>query len=597
MKKNKKQSDKDENKKKLSYKYFFKIFKHFKLYKRELISYIFIAILFVSLGFFEPIILGNLIARLGELNIEAIYTLLAIYLGLHLGMVVVKLLWTTFGNRLIIKVISNIRNTNLSHMFRIKNKIFDSAKSGKFKERIIDDGNIMIWNFLEVIDASIQIIASLLFVVYVFTLHFYIGALLSLFLICYFLIDNAKNKAFAKNQTEFKNQAENFNSYGMEIMRGVRDIKILHAEPSILKTFSSIQKDFYQSFYVRNQTNIKYYSILTLLNIVFFIAIIVFSIFLITLNQFTVAGMLIVYSSYDKMRSITLLFSQIKEKATIAEISAKRTFELQEENAQFEKEKFGEIGISNCKGKIQFNNVTFAYENKEPILKNFNLKIEEGQMIGIVGESGGGKSTLLSLITRMYDISGGEVLIDDINVNDLTQDSLRNSITYINQNPYLFYDTILNNLRLSYENLTLEDAIEACKLANIHNFIIRLEHGYNTMVGENGVQLSGGQRQRIAIARALIKRNKIILMDEATSSLDNESQKKIKELLSAVARNHTLIIVAHRLSTIIDSDRIIAIKDGEIVADGTHLELLENSPYYMSLYNSEKSNKKNEPSV
>ena len=257
---------------------------------------------------------------------------------------------------------------------------------------------------------------------------------------------------------------------------------------------------------------------------------------------------------------------------------------------EYKKEKFGSKILNNIKGKIEFQNVDFSYNEDTRVLKDINLKVNEGQMVGVVGESGGGKSTLLSLISKMYDINKGKILIDNVNINDLTESSLRGAISYVSQAPYIFNTTILNNLRLANAEITEEKAIKACKLANIHKFIDGTEKGYDTIVGENGVQLSGGQKQRIAIARALINKNPIILLDEATSALDNESQNKIKEAIDKVAKNHTIIIVAHRLSTIINSDRIIAFKNGELIADGTHSELLKTNKYYKELYNANEEN-------
>ena len=245
---------------------------------------------------------------------------------------------------------------------------------------------------------------------------------------------------------------------------------------------------------------------------------------------------------------------------------------------------YGNTTVKDPKGKVELKNVTFGYKENATIFKNFNLTIDAGQMIGVVGESGGGKSTLLGLISKMYYVNLGEIFIDHVNINDLTENSLRSTISYVSQTPYIFNDTIYNNLVLAKENLTLDEAVEACKIANIHEFINGLEKGYETVVGENGVQLSGGQKQRLAIARALINKNKIILLDEATSALDNESQQKIKLALEQVAKNHTIIVVAHRLSTVIDSDRIIVVKEGVIVGDDTHNNLLKNNDYYKELY-------------
>lgn len=581
---------KKDTKEKYKYKNFFRIFTYFKNYKLNFAIYFSLAIVSVALSFLELIVMGNVLANLGQFNVDALIYLFAIYLVLQLLIILIKYFSVTFVDRMIIKIITDIRLETLQYMMNVKTSVFDRNKSGKFKERILNDGNEMIWSFIEALNSVLEILASILFIGYIFTLNIYIGLLLVVFVAIYFFVDKGKTYKFIKNHRRWKSKADSFNSYGIEIIKGVRDVKVLNAKPSILTTFASIQEDFYKDYYKRNVTNHKYWAVLRAISTIFFLFTIGLGIYLVTINQFTLAGVLIVYSSYDRIKNVTSLFSTVREKVSTAEIAAERAFEIHNHNSIYEKESFGEIKLLKAKGKIEFKNVDFGYKKDKLIYNKLNLIIQPAQTIGIVGDSGGGKSTLLNLISKLYDVSNGEIMIDGVNINNIAESSIRDTVTYVTQQPYLFDDTILNNILISKPNLTLDHAISVCKLANINDYIMSLPNGYNTIVGENGVQLSGGQRQRIAIARALINNSKIILFDEATSALDNESQNIIKSSLKTISKNRTVMIVAHRLSTIKDCDRILMFKGGKIVADGTHNNLIQTNNHYKKLYNSNLEN-------
>ena len=207
------------------------------------------------------------------------------------------------------------------------------------------------------------------------------------------------------------------------------------------------------------------------------------------------------------------------------------------------------------------------------------------ERVAFVGKSGAGKTTIFNLIARLYHTNKGKILLDNYNINELTRDSVRNNMSIITQNPYVFNFSIKDNLLLAKENATMKEIREACKLACIDDFIMTLPNKYETMVGENGIILSGGQKQRLAIARALLMKTEIILFDEATSALDNETQSKIQEAINNLKGEYTILIIAHRLSTVIDCDRIFVVDNGKIINSGSHKELLKNCDYYKNLYN------------
>lgn len=248
---------------------------------------------------------------------------------------------------------------------------------------------------------------------------------------------------------------------------------------------------------------------------------------------------------------------------------------------------YGTKNLNNVNGVLEFKNVTFSYKNEDTILDKFNIKFEPNKKIAIVGSSGEGKSTLFNLITRIFDPVEGSIYIDNVDIKDLTEESLRQNISIIRQEPFIFNRTIKENFLLINPDIKLEEIREYCRLAYIDDYIMSLPKGYDTLLGEGGVNLSGGQRQRLSIARTLLKKSKIILFDEATSALDNESQSFIKNSIDKLSKNHTVLIVAHRLSTIIDADIIYVIKKGKVVAEGKHAELMKNCSFYKKLYISE----------
>jgi subfamily B ATP-binding cassette protein MsbA len=240
------------------------------------------------------------------------------------------------------------------------------------------------------------------------------------------------------------------------------------------------------------------------------------------------------------------------------------------------------IQFTEFKNKIEFKNVSFSYDEFST-LKNINLTIQKGSTVAIVGSSGAGKSTFADLIPRFQDVGEGELLIDDINIKNYNLYSLRKHMGIVTQEPILFNDTIANNIALGTENATMEQIIEAAKIANAHDFILQKEEGYATNIGDRGNKLSGGEKQRITIARAILRNPPILILDEATSSLDTESERLVQDAINHMMQNRTSIVIAHRLSTIKHADEIIVLDKGEIIERGTHQQLIELEGTYKRL--------------
>ncbi len=259
-----------------------------------------------------------------------------------------------------------------------------------------------------------------------------------------------------------------------------------------------------------------------------------------------------------------------------------RFLEIMDEKPEVEKE--GAIDLKEVKGKLTFDHVYFAYESSKEIINDISLTINPGEMVALVGPSGGGKTTLCHLLPNFYKVDGGRILIDDIDINDVTFTSLRRNIGIVQQDVFLFSGTFKENILYGNLNASEEEMIEAAKKARIHDYIVSLPRGYETEIGERGVKLSGGQKQRLSIARIFLKNPAILIFDEATSALDNTTEVLIQEALDELCKNRTTIVVAHRLSTIKNASRIAVVSKGKIVEEGSHNELLKRNGIYKRLY-------------
>ena len=284
--------------------------------------------------------------------------------------------------------------------------------------------------------------------------------------------------------------------------------------------------------------------------------------------------------AYQPVRSLATINMSINQGLS----AAKRIIPLIEQENNI-KEKPNALSLEATKGEINFKNISFKYNAEErKVLNSINLNIIGGEMTSLVGHSGAGKTTILNLIPRFYDKVSGDILIDGQSIYDVSLNSLRNNISLVNQDTTLFDDTIKNNIAYANLDATDDEIIEAAKLSHCNEFIDKLPNKFDTLIGENGTRLSGGEKQRLSIARAMLKKSKIILLDEATSSLDAETESKIQEAIKLLTKDRTTLVIAHRLSTVMSSKTICVVDDGEIVAEGNHQELLQKSEIYKNFY-------------
>ena len=471
----------------------------------------------------------------------------------------------------------------------LPSEAYEKYSSGEIINRITNDADTLSFAFGRLLNMISSLVASLIIIVYVFFNSWIIGLEIIILVSILFIIIKIYNPKLKNIHTERKKEQDKFTSLTTESIRGIREIKTLGIKENLIENMLDIIKVIYKKsekeIDIQKEFNIIVRFIKSILEVGVFSTCIILLYYERINLTFFIAMTYYIYRYMwliENLNDITITYQK-----TIVSIS--RVNDLLE-NRLYKDESFGSIELNNPKGIIEFKNVTFSYPEEDITLNNFNLTIEPNKKIAIVGASGQGKSTLFNLITRIFDPQIGEILIDDINIKDLSEKSLRDNISIIRQEPFIFNRTIKENFKLIDKNITLNKIREYTKLAYLDDYIMSLPKKYNTLLGEGGVNLSGGQKQRLSIARTLSKKSKIILFDEATSALDNNSQEYIKEAINNLVENHTVIIVAHRLSTIIDADIIHVVDKGKIVASGTHDKLLNKSKIYQKLYNTESLN-------
>lgn len=493
-------------------------------------------------------------------------------------------------NYLEIKFIENVSMDLYKKIDCLPAKAFEDIGVGEFINRLYNDPD----RVMELLAKLIKLICKALVVVAILILAFSISWVIGLEIVVFGIVMGyISTKYFPKikkTQEQIKKQSDAYVKTATENITGIREIKSLGIKKNIEKSikerltalFTDTKKIKNHEVWYYGFNNLAYFTLQFVI--------------LLTCGYFFIQGK-ITYATFIMMEMYIWRIDEVVE--SISEfgvsynkvtVSLKRIDEIIN-NRLYKDEQFGKKSLVNNSGIIEFKNVKFKYsEDEDYTLNGLSLKVEPNKKIAIVGKSGNGKSTVFNLLLRYFDSTTGEILIDGINIKDLTEKSLRENISIIRQAPFLFNLTIFENFKLVKPNVTLKEVKKYCKEAYIDDYIMSLPNKYNTVIGEGGINLSGGQKQRLAIARTLLLNTKIILFDEATSALDNESQEYIKKTINNLVKDHTIIIVAHRLSTIVDADIINIIDKGKLESSGTHEELLKTSKVYKNLYANETSN-------
>lgn len=535
------------------------------------------------INIFSPIINAKLLTSLTNFNLNEAYKYTFIFFVISILSVLINKLAIKLLGKIHEKLLYDIRYDIIQRLFKLKMKNFDEIPSGKFQERIKNDPE-GIFSVFSVVQYNIfNIITEVFMLAYVMYLNIIIGLIYILGIIIIYFYEKYAYEKFEKLEEESKIQREKSGTILNEILRGIRDIKLLGITNKVNKmTSETLDKQSKLDTKI-SISRMNIYNTTEIVKDILIFIIIFLGIFLININKLTLTTFLIIFMYRNDIFSLVFSYTSLKEYLIKYKVAKNRIMELFD-NKKFPIETYGNESIDNIKGEIEFKNVSFAY-NKKEIIHNVSFKVNPLEDVALVGKSGSGKSTLFNLLTKSYDNYEGIITIDGVDIKKLNQKTLIDSISIISQNPYIFNLSIKDNLKLIDKNITDDDIINACKTARIHDFIETLPDKYNTLLGEGGVNLSGGQKQRLAIARALLKQSKILLFDEATSSLDNITQDEIQTAIKSISKNFTIITIAHRLSTIINSNKIYLLEEGNIIACGTHKELLKSNTYYKELYN------------
>jgi len=479
----------------------------------------------------------------------------------------------------------DIQNDVFASLLKADTRIIDEKHSGKFIANLTNDV-LLITNLLSTV--VLNLFKDSLTLIGLLSVMFYQNWKLSLIAIIMIPLASIAAKSLGKRISKVSNQQMNragiLTSYLMEMFKNHKLIKIFQREKYEKHRAFEFINNLKEStkkiaiVYVRASPIMEFLTGIMIAFLIFFAAKLIVKNELEVNNFFSfLAAMML---AYQPVRSLATLNISIQQGIS----GAKRVLPIIDDVPQV-KEKINADSLNINEGAISFENICFKYPNTEKeILKSINLNLSGGKMTALVGHSGAGKSTILNLIPRFYDSNGGDIKIDRQSIYHSTIYSLRNNISMVSQDTTLFDDTIKSNIAYADEKASQDEIEEAAKLSFADEFIEKLPNKYETLIGENGIRLSGGEKQRLSIARAILKKSPIILLDEATSSLDAETEDKIQKAINFLTKGRTTIVIAHRLSTILNSDKIYVIDQGKVNGEGTHKELLETSDVYKNFY-------------
>ena len=553
--------------------------------KKNLIWFIIVNILIIIISVVVPILSAKIIVYLTDNEFHQLLLIAIIILLVEWFRNICNYFKRHNSNILFRETYVNLQTCLGKEILKIENKDIDSTGSGLFIQRLTNDTSKLSEIFPMLVDFLTNIITDIGIFAAIFIINKVVFVYIMVMTIILYLVERKRVKLRNENDKKFRKMNEKVSSFVGEMVRGIRDVKMLNSEDSFINELHNKVVNLNQERYKMNNVDRNYHlGIGTLLDLKDYI-LVVLLIVLIENKLIVVANALIINNYSSRVTDVVFWIGSFLERIKDFNLSVSRIREIMD-SSSFSKEKFGKKHLDKVNGNFEFKDVEFSY-GKKKVLKKTSFKVEANSTVAFVGKSGSGKTTVFNLLCKLYDIDSGKITIDGVDINELDKDSIRGNITIINQSPYIFNVSIKDNLRLVKENLTEEEIVEACKVACLHDFIMSLPDGYDTIVGEGGVNLSGGQKQRLAIARALVQKTEIILFDEATSALDNETQSQIQKAIDNMKEEYTILIIAHRLSTVINSDKILFLDDGKIIDSGSHEYLLKNCKKYQKLYEKE----------
>lgn len=536
-------------------------------------------------GIFYPIITRQMLnVYIPDKEYKAIIMFGSVLLLLYF----IKMLLNYFiqyqGHVIGVKMQARMRSDMFRHLQTLPFKFYDNNETGKIMSRMTNDLNdiseLAHHGPENILISSISIIASF---VYLMTINVYLTLIIFVCVPVLITISMLLRKKMRDAFMESRKAVAIINASLESSISGIRVTKAFNNANAEIKKFEVGNTDFVNARKKAYRLMGVFHSTTTFVTEIFNVVVLI-------------AGGLFLYNGYIELGdytafivSINVFLSPVRQLIMFMEqyqngvTGFKRYIEVMD--AESEKDIENALKLDRVKGEIEFKNVTYNYGEGKDVLIDFNLKVEQGQVYALVGPSGGGKTTVCHLIPRFYQTQNGSILVDGVDIKDMTAQSLRENIGIVQQDVYLFNSSIKDNILYGRPDASDEEVIIAAKRANIHEFVMGLEKGYDTVIGERGVKLSGGQKQRLSIARVFLKNPPILILDEATSALDNTTEILIQKSLDELCEGRTTIVVAHRLSTIKNADKIVVIADGKMVEQGSHTELMALNGKYAELYN------------
>ena len=558
---------------------------YFKSSKRLVIINIILNILLIITSVILPIISAKIIAELTNSNLKKVLYIAIILVLIRAFSTIINYFRYSSNYKIYNNILSNLRKDILKRIHLLTNQTLDNNSVGLFVKRVKNDSETISLTYWRISNDIKSIISTIGIFIAIFIINKAVCFFALLYLLLIIILDNYNQSKTRKLREITNKESEKNTSLITETIHGIRDIKMLNIENNTKKLINKQIKTLLNCSKKETETNNLIGSLTDVVSNVCDFLLIVLYIYLIKENVLSLVNALVLYNYSVNLSSFHGYTGEIANYINKFNISTNRIKELFD-NEKFNVEIFGTKYIKKVKGKFEFKDVHFGYKDKE-VLKGVSFTVNPDETVAFVGKTGSGKTTIFNLLCKMYEVDKGEILIDDININELDKDTIRGNITVISQSPYIFNMSIKDNLKLVKPNLTNKEMKEALKTACLYEFVESLPNKYDTILGEGGVTLSGGQKQRLAIARALVQKTEIILFDEATSALDNETQEKITKAINNMKREYTIMIIAHRLSTIINADKIFFLNNGKIECFGSHEYLLKHSKDYKKLYETE----------
>jgi ATP-binding cassette subfamily B multidrug efflux pump len=567
-----------------------RLYKYIKKHRTLLLCALLCAIISVTFNLLGPILIGKSIDKMlgkGSVDFKALLNIVLLLAIVYIINSLFSWLLTNITNQISYKTSNDLRNKLFEKLNTLPLKFFDNTPHGDTISRFINDidsiSDGMLQGIATLLTGVVTIVGAIAFMLYIspiMTLAVVLSAPASYFVARFI---TKRSKALFKEQAKYLGT---LNGYAEEIIGGQKIVKAFNYEDRSFEKFEKINNDLYKAG-VKSQ----FYGSLAnpstrLVNNITYSVIGVIGSSLAILNRISIGDIssFLIYSNLfaKPFNEITGIYTQIQA----ASASAERIFAILDmvpETADCK----DAVKLKDSQGNINFNNVSFSYTPDRPLIKNFNLKVEPGTRIAIVGQTGAGKTTLVNLLMRFYDLDSGYISIDGINIKDINRDSLRRDLGMVLQDTWLFQGTIRDNIAYGKTEASEEEIIAAAKAADAHSFIRRLPRGYDTLINDAGENLSQGQKQLLTIARVMLVDPPMLILDEATSNIDTRTELRIQKAFLKMLEGRTSFVIAHRLSTIKEADLILVMDKGDIVENGTHEDLLRKNGHYAKLYNSQ----------